>query len=106
MKKFVLLGLLFAVGLALLLAPFASQFPDGLEKVAEEKGFLDKGEGKEVFHSPIRDYLLPGIKNEKFATGLAGVIGTVLVFILVYGLSRLLYHRKKFEAFSENTRAK
>ena len=40
---FVVVALAVAVGLATAVSPFASPNPDGLEKVAEEKAFLDEG---------------------------------------------------------------
>ena len=68
------------LGIALLLAvlsPLASAFPDGLEWVAEQRGFLDAAQGP-VF-SIIPDYALPGVSNEALATILAGLIGTLIV---------------------------
>ncbi|OGW75691.1 MAG: hypothetical protein A2Z72_03185 [Omnitrophica bacterium RBG_13_46_9] len=83
-------GLLIAVLLALTLSPFASQWPDGLEKVAEDKGFIEKGEVESSFVSPIPDYAWPGIKNKKLATSIAGVFGTILLFGMGCGLAKLL----------------
>lgn len=89
-KKYIFFFLLAAILLALIVSPFASSWPDGLERVAEDKGFLDRGEGKPGLASPVPDYLWPGIKNEKIATALAGVVGTLLVFGVGYGLAALL----------------
>ena len=41
LRLFLAAGLLVAVGLALVVSGFASSSPDGLEKVAEDKGFLE-----------------------------------------------------------------
>jgi cobalt/nickel transport protein len=91
---FVLAALGVAVILGGLLSPFASSSPDGLEKVAEDKGFLEKGESAPAWRWPlIPDYALPGVSNESLATGMAGVAGTLLVFGLGYGLTRLLARR-------------
>ena len=90
MRRIILFGLLIAAAIALFLSPFASQFPDGLEKVAEDKGFLHKGEEKEIFSAPIPDYTVPGVKHEGMATSLAGLIGTLVVFAAAYGLGYLL----------------
>jgi len=94
MVRIVLVGLLVAVVLAVLLSPFASRFPDGLERVAEDKGFIDKGEGNEVISSPIPDYAMPGVKHEGVATSLAGLVGTIFIFGLAYGLGHLLKGRR------------
>lgn len=90
MKKDILLGLAAAVFLAVLISPFASPHPDGLEKVARNKSFLEKGEVKPALVSPVPDYAWPGIRNEKIATSLAGAAGTLLVFSLGYSIAALL----------------
>lgn len=89
-KKEIIIGLSAAVFLALVISPFASPWPDGLEKVAEDKGFLEKGEVPPVVKSPIPDYAFPGVSNEMAATSLAGVFGTVAIFILTWSLAALL----------------
>lgn len=89
-KQEILFGLAVAVVLAVVLSPFASPWPDGLEKVAESLGFLEKGEGEPIFSSPIPDYAWPGLKSEKLATSAAGVSGTLIVFGLGYGLAALI----------------
>lgn len=92
-KGEILFGLIVAIFLALVLSPFASPSPDGLEKVAEDKGFLEKGEVEPTFPSPIPDYVWPGLKNEAVATSSAGVFGTLVVFGLGYGLAALIRHK-------------
>jgi len=94
MKNVLIGGLLIAIVLAVIFSPFASKKPDGLERVAGDKGFLEKSEGKEVFHSPLADYLFPGIKNEILATSLAGFIGVAVVFFVAFFLGRLLKKTK------------
>ena len=90
-KGFIWIGLGIALLLALLLSPFASSSPDGLEKVAETKGFAEKGEGGSFWeHAPFKDYILPGIKNEKISKGIAGLTGTLAVFFIVMGLGKLI----------------
>ena len=93
---FALAGLLVSLILATLISPFASSSPDGLEKVALDKRFLVRSEGKTVWKlSLIADYLMPGIKNEAFATGLAGLAGTLLVFGTALGIGRLISKRSR-----------
>lgn len=93
MRKEIWFLLILAIALALFLSPFASSFPDGLERVAEDHGFIDHGEGQEVVQSPIPDYAMPWIANEKVATALAGIIGTLLTLAVVYGIACLLKSR-------------
>lgn len=88
---FVVLGLAVAVGLATAVAPFASPSPDGLEKVATDKGFVDDGKPAAVHEdSPIPDYAFPGVENERVATGLAGFAGALGTFAIGFGLAWLL----------------
>jgi len=54
---------------ALFLSPFASPSPDGLEKVAETKGFSEKGTEWTFWkYAPFSDYTVRWIKNEKVST--------------------------------------
>jgi cobalt/nickel transport protein len=95
-KGFLWIGLGVSLLLAIFISPFASPSPDGLEKVAEEKGFLEKGEGWTLWrHAPLSDYLIPGIENEKFATAIAGLIGTVGIFMIAIGLGKILRKTKR-----------
>lgn len=75
------------------ISPLASSSPDGLEKVAADKGFI--GKAKDAPFEAIADYAFPGVHNETLATILAGLVGTLLIFGLVYGGARLLKARKK-----------
>jgi hypothetical protein len=93
-RVLVAVALAVAVGLATAVAPFASSSPDGLEKVAAEQGFAARGELHAVQErAPIGDYAFPGIENERLATGLAGFLGTLLVFGFGYGLAAALRMR-------------
>lgn len=83
---------LFLSLLVAVLSPLASVFPDGLERVAEDQGFQEKAQ--EPYYQLIADYLFPGVGNEALATIMAGLLGTLLVFGLVYGLARLLRLRR------------
>ena len=79
-RKAIFFGLLIAIVLAVLLSPFASLWPDGLEKVAEDKGFLERAEVEPLIVAPIPDYAWPGLQSEKLATSSAGIAGTLIVF--------------------------
>ncbi len=74
-----------------LLSPLASPWPDGLERVAEQTGFLDRARAP-LYHL-LTDYTIPGIANETLSTILAGVLGTALLFVVGYGVARLLARR-------------
>ncbi|MEJ2529107.1 MAG: energy-coupling factor ABC transporter permease [Gammaproteobacteria bacterium] len=80
--------LLAAFLLALLLTPFASGFPDGLEWIAQQYGFLHQS--APAFVGPLSDYMVPWLDSDMFSTGLAGVAGVILSFGMAWSLSRLL----------------
>ena len=89
-------AILVVVGLAIallitLFSPLASASPDGLEKVAESKAFIDSA--KDAPYELIADYAFPWVENEDLATTLAGAVGVLIVagvtFALAFGLQRL-----------------
>ncbi len=105
---FILAGLAVAVSLALFVSPWASSAPDGLEKVAEDKGFMEKAEETEPAwdKAPIPDYAIPGLETEavdeetgevfedtRLATALAGLAGTVAIFLIAWGVALVLKKR-------------
>jgi cobalt/nickel transport system permease protein len=83
-------GLVIALGIGLFVSPFASVWPDGLEKVAERLGFVEHAVTQPLVPAPIPDYALPGLSSASWATALAGGVGTVIVFVLSLALARVL----------------
>lgn len=81
-----LVGLAISVGAALI-APLASPDPDGLERVAEDQGFLERAQ--DAPYNLLPDYTIPGVAGG-LSTILAGVIGLLIVFALVYGITLML----------------
>ncbi|MBI5091732.1 MAG: PDGLE domain-containing protein [Candidatus Hydrogenedentes bacterium] len=91
-KFFVIAGM--AIAVLALLAPFASKTPDGLEKVAQDAGFAERGEaGPAGRFTLLRDYAIPGVHNKFASTALAGLIGAALVFGVTFGVGRMLARR-------------
>lgn len=79
------------------LSYYASSHPDGLEKVAEDVGFLDTAKDSLVSVSPLADYGISGIENVRLSVGLSGIIGvlaTALVAYLVFAISKRLRKSK------------
>ncbi|MBC7333588.1 MAG: PDGLE domain-containing protein [Actinobacteria bacterium] len=99
--KFIVWMIVVSFVVALFLSPFASSYPDGLEKVAEKFGFIEKAEGAGVnLNFPIPDYLFPGIKNELWQTALAGFFGVLIVlaiFGIFYGIYKITSQNKSRE---------
>jgi hypothetical protein len=86
------------IGLALalvvaLFSPLASPHPDGLERVAEDEGFIERA--RDAPYELIPDYVFPGMASESAATILAGIAGTAIVFGLAYGLAWILRRRSR-----------
>ncbi len=95
LKLFTALALAVAVGLATAVSPFASGEPDGLERVAHDKAFVDRGKLHAVQQdAPVPDYAFPGIRDARVATGVAGFTGTLAVFAIGYGIAAMLRRRE------------
>ena len=95
--SFLVYGLIVAMALAVLVSPFASSWPDGLEKVAEHLGFIDVAVEVPTLPALVPDYEMPGISSASVATALAGAMGTVIMFVLTWIFGRLLVLRMKKE---------
>lgn len=72
--------------LVVLLSPFASVDPDGLERVAIDLGFIGKA-GSAPFEI-LPDYTLPFFDSTPLSTVMAGLIGVVMVGVIVYLIAR------------------
>lgn len=89
-KLFVIAGLLVAIGLALFVSPLASSEPDGLERVAKDKGFIDAAEDHALNDSPVADYAVKGIDDPRWSTAVSGIIGVAVTFGVGLGIFALL----------------
>jgi cobalt/nickel transport system permease protein len=86
--EFLVFGLVIALGLAVFVSPYACSWPDGLDKVAEHFGF--KTRATTLIRALIPDYQMPGISSTGIATAIAGVLGTLAMFVLAWVVGRLL----------------
>jgi cobalt/nickel transport system permease protein len=84
--NWVAVGLVTALALTLF-APLASPDPDGLERVAEDSGFL--GDARDPSYEILPDYTVPFIENETLTTIIAVAVGTLLVFGIAYFVGRV-----------------
>ena len=91
-NRLVAVGLVLSLVLAGGASYYASSQPDGLEKVAGDVGFLDSAEESAVEDSPLAEYGIAGVENERVSGGLAGVIGVAstaaVSFAIFYGMRR------------------
>jgi cobalt/nickel transport system permease protein len=85
-------GVLLALA-AVLISPLASSNPDGLERVAENLGFLSSGVGPNYRFLP--DYTIPFLGDTSLSTILAGIVGVLVVLFLTILVGRRLSKPKK-----------
>ena len=76
-KKFLVSGFVVSLFLAGVVSFYASSDPDGLEKVAEDIGFIETAEDHTYADGALADYGVKGIENERASVGVAGVIGVI-----------------------------
>ena len=79
------------VGLAVLI-PFASPFPDGLERVAESLG-IDKPEA--LWSGPMADYAFPFIENPYMTTLISGLIGIFLALGITWVVGTAIVRKNR-----------
>lgn len=92
-RVFLLSGLGIALLIGVFLSPFASQNPDGLDRVAQDLKFDTKAAAappaqKLPFYQVFNEYALRGVPKS-FATPLAGLLGTLGTFGLAWGVGKL-----------------
>jgi hypothetical protein len=90
LRLFLLGGLLVAVGLGLFASGLASGAPDGLNKVAEDKGFAAEARQHLFENGPLAGYAVKGVENERLSTGLSGLIGVLVTFGVGWALFALV----------------
>lgn len=96
-RIFIGAGLGISLAIAACLSPFASQNPDGLDRVAQDLQFEDKSAAAPLAHklpffAVFEEYTIRGVP-EGMATPLAGVIGTLATFGLAWGVGKLTVGR-------------
>lgn len=107
--RWVMVGLLLALALTLL-APLASPYADGLERVAQALAAPEEagqpvgfavpqtpqffGEFREAPYHILPDYTIPLLGEGPLSTILAGMIGVLIVFAVAYGVARLTHRTR------------
>jgi len=83
-KGWIVAGIIVSI-LAVLISPLASGNPDGLERVAEDIGFLDTG--MNAPYEILPDYTIPFLGETGLSTILAGIVGALVVlsFLILVG---------------------
>ena len=81
--------------LTILISPLASGDPDGLERIAEDIGFLNSSISSP--YSILPDYTLPFLGDTGFSTIIAGLVGILVVIFILFLLGRILIKRSNRE---------
>lgn len=76
-RKFYIAGFVVSLFLAGVVSFYASSSPDGLEKVAEDVGFIETAKENTNSDGVLSDYGTKGVDNERASVGIAGVAGVV-----------------------------
>lgn len=92
-RKFYIAGFVLSLLLAGVVSFYASSSPDGLEKVAQDVGFIDTAKDHTNADGTLANYGVKGIDNERASVGVAGVIG-VIATAVVAGVGFKLIARK------------
>ena len=74
----------------LLLAPFASRLPDGLQRVAVDLQFEGRVATESVPDTPLAGYSLAAVRSPQLSKILAGLLGAAGVFLTLTATELLL----------------
>lgn len=85
-RTFVIGGVLVALVFAAVVSQFAVGNPDGLERVAEDTGFIEVAQDHSLADFVFADYATAGISNEPLSLAIAGIVGTVVTLLVAAGL--------------------
>ena len=89
-RKFYIAGFIVSLFLAGVVSFYASSSPDGLEKVAQDIGFIESAKDNANADTALADYGVKGVENERLSVGVAGLIGVVATGAISGGLFLLL----------------
>ncbi|MDQ0404351.1 energy-coupling factor ABC transporter permease [Streptomyces sp. NPDC000349] len=96
-------GLITSLVLAGFVSFYASANPDGLEKVAADKGIDEKTEEHANAGSPLADYGVEDVANARVSGGLAGVIGVGVTVVAGSAVFWAVRRRRSDDASPTNT---
>lgn len=92
-KAWWIAGLMVALVLAGIVSFYASSSPDGLEKVAADKGMDTQARDHDLAGSPLAGYQTKDVGNVRLSGGLAGVIGVGATLAVGTGVFYLVRRR-------------
>ncbi|WP_330266388.1 energy-coupling factor ABC transporter permease [Streptomyces griseorubiginosus] len=102
-RKVWIAGLVTSLVLAGFVSFYASANPDGLEKVAADKGIDAKTEEHATADSPLADYGVKDVENARLSGGLAGVIGVGVTVVAGTGVFWAVRRRRTADVSPAST---
>lgn len=96
-------GLATALVLAGVVSYYASASPDGLEKVAADKGIDAHVEEHASANSPVADYSVKGVGDARLSGGLAGIIGVGVTVVVGTGIFWVVRRRRAEDLTATST---
>lgn len=91
-------GLVVALFLAGIISYYASSAPDGLNRVAIDKGLDTQQRTSATDGSPLAGYSVKGVESSRLSRGLAGVAGVAICFLVAGGITVVVRRRAAAEA--------
>lgn len=98
LNRFLVAGGLVTLLVAGVVSQFAGAGPDGLERVAEDTGFLQAAGEHALASSVFADYATRGVADEQASLAIAGVTGSLLTVAVGSGLVLALRRRPRAPA--------
>ncbi|MFC8432151.1 energy-coupling factor ABC transporter permease [Streptomyces sp. NPDC057253] len=102
-RKVWITGLVASLVLAGFVSFYASASPDGLEKVAADKGIDARTEEHASADSPLADYGVKDVENARLSGGLAGVIGVGVTVVAGTGVFWAVRRRRTADVSPAST---
>ena len=93
-RTFLIGGVLVSLMFAAVISQFAVDEPDGLERVAEDSGFLGSASDHALDDSVFADYATTGISNETLSLAVAGIVGTLVTLAVAAGIFLAIRERR------------
>jgi len=105
-KTFAIIAVLVCLALAGIVSYYAAGSPDGLNRVAIDKGFDKKERDHAAKDSPLAGYGAKGVDNERLSGGVAGIAGVLVVLVAAGGLGYVVRRKGHDEASEDHETTK
>ena len=97
-RLLVVAGIVVALLIAGVASYYASADPDGLTKVADEKGIATAEREHGAADGPLAGYETKGVDDARLSGGMAGVVGSLTVLLVAGGVVLLVRRRRPADA--------